>query len=365
MKIAFIYAKGRLSRINRVTAVHAASEFFYGSLQLMKKGHEVRMFEVDEQAPPSWLQRLGDFFARREWLPSRTHGGLLYHLNTLRPKLQGVDVVVATTTGIAFSIGLLKTLGLVRVPIVAIHCGLVNYHHRFPRRHLNGFLLRRMWTVLYGEGELEAVRRFFSVPKERLSVNQFGVDIDFWSPGDASENDYVLSVGNDGRRDYELLVKVAAQVDCRFIIVTKRPIHAEIPPNVEIIRGDWHAEALTDKELRRLYRQARCVVIPLLESYQPSGQSVCLQAMACGKPVILTRTRGLWSKSMMRDGENVLLVPPGDAQALIRCLQNLLENPFLRKKIGINARDTVCREGNICLFADRLEKVCEAAMMNA
>ena len=44
---------------------------------------------------------------------------------------------------------------------------------------------------------------------------------------------------------------------------------------------------------------------------QPSGQSVTLQASACARPVVLSRTRGLWDPDRLRDGENVLLVPPG------------------------------------------------------
>ena len=45
----------------------------------------------------------------------------------------------------------------------------------------------------------------------RLSVNQFGVDPQFWSPAGERE-DYVLAIGNDPRRDYQTLLAAAPEI---------------------------------------------------------------------------------------------------------------------------------------------------------
>ena len=39
-------------------------------------------------------------------------------------------------------------------------------------------------------------------------------------------------------------------------------------------------------------------IIPLKNSIQPSGQSVALQSMACGTPVVITETFGFWDKKL-------------------------------------------------------------------
>ena len=40
--------------------------------------------------------------------------------------------------------------------------------------------------------------------------------------------------------------------------------------------------ALSDKDLAKLYQNARFTFLPISNTPQPSGQSVALQSMACG-----------------------------------------------------------------------------------
>lgn len=355
MKIAFIYARGRLARLADSRAGRAAREFFYGALELQDRGHEVVLHEVDigPDAPVGFP--LIEWLYRMHLMPSKTNSTLIRQLRTLLPELNGCAAVVATASGPAYGLALLSACGQLHPSLFALHCGIANHPLRRRRRWLNAFLLRRSWTMLYGDGEVEPVRRMFSVPAERLRVNQFGVDTDFWCPAEEiQDGGYILAVGNDLRRDYGLLMELAQQLPQRVVVVTRQDLGV-MPSNVEQLRGDWHAQALTDSGLRELYRQASLVVVPLKDSVQPSGQSVCLQAMACGKAVVLTDTRGLWSRAMMRDGENVRLVPPTDLAALNKAVSSLLVNTQERECLGKNARRTVCDSANIQSFADRLE----------
>jgi glycosyltransferase involved in cell wall biosynthesis len=59
---------------------------------------------------------------------------------------------------------------------------------------------------------------------------------------------------------------------------------------------------------------------------------VVLEAMACGRPVITSRTGGL--SEIVVDGETGLLVPPGDSIALTTALKRLLTDHDLRQKMG-------------------------------
>lgn len=360
MKIAFVYTRGRLRRLNSVQAGESASEFFFGSEQLRAAGHEIDMIEVGMDESGGIVRRLTDILFGWGLLPNRTRGWVFWGLRPQLTKLNESEVVVSTTTGTAFSLGIWKALGKLRPEIVAIHCGIFNYPPNWLRRLQIRYLLNRMWTMIYGAGEYEPMRQTFDTPAERLVVNQFGVDCNFWSPG-GHESDFILSVGNDSRRDYGLLVRAAATLGCKTRIVTRLEVPGPIPTNVEILNSSWHKEALTDLELRELYRQCLCVVVPLRESFQPSGQSVALQAMACGKPVVMTHTRGLWSPERIRDDENLLLVPPGDEVRLTAAISSVLRDPGLRQRLGQSARRTVCEHFTIRHFADGMATVCRAA----
>lgn len=364
MKIAFIYFPGRLSRLAKVKAGQGASEFFYGSVQLLEWGDEVEIFELKDKTKVSFGKIVGDYLYKWNLLPDSANGSMIMNIKELCPYFKKFDVVVGTSPGISFALSLCRTLRLFDQPIVGFYCGQADYIPTWLRRKMNSYFLRRTWAQLYSETEFDVLSKTLNVPHERLIINQFGVDLNFWTPGNDPEGDYVLSVGNDSRRDYDLLAKVASKINYPFIIVTKLPIKETIPPNMKIISGKWDLAELSDGELRDLYRRAKCVVIPLKESLQAAGQSVCLQAMACGKPVILTRTRGIWSRSMMRDGENIIIVMPGDEDALGQKIKHIMSNPSERERIGQNARLTACNEADIRSFAHRLRQTCKMALEN-
>jgi glycosyltransferase involved in cell wall biosynthesis len=361
MNIAFVYAQGRIDRYNKTLQGSAATEFFYGALEMELRGHNISLYELGNGAKKKYWYKIAELFYRLRILPTRTNGQIMSELYDMYPHLNKQDVIVATTTAAAFGLAILKLLGLLKSPIVAIHCGIVNYQLFWWRKKINSIALNSMWTQLFGEGELSEVIRFYRVSASRVEVNQFGVDASFWYPGNV-DGDYILAVGNDKRRDYELLLKAAARIKEKVIIVTRQKINVDIPANVEIFKGGWHEESLTDEKLRMLYQNSRMVIVPLVNSPQPSGQSVCLQAMSCGKPVILTQTDGLWSSEMMRDGENVVFIPPADQDAMLDAISHLYNDLDLANEIGNNARETVCHEGNIVGFSERLEALCQLAM---
>ena len=66
-----------------------------------------------------------------------------------------------------------------------------------------------------------------------------------------------------------------------------------VSANSSILKGSWGNPAINDLELRKLYRSAKLTIIPLKESLQPSGQSVALQSIACGTPVLITKLKDL------------------------------------------------------------------------
>ena len=60
------------------------------------------------------------------------------------------------------------------------------------------------------------------------------------------------------------------------------------------------------------------------------------QALACGTPLVTADTPA--TRELLADGENALLVPPGDAQALARALRRLTAEPELARRLGSAGR---------------------------
>ena len=62
---------------------------------------------------------------------------------------------------------------------------------------------------------------------------------------------------------------------------------------------------MTDSELREIYNNARLTIIPLKESSQPSGQSVALQSMSVGVPVLISKTAGFWDEEIFENNTHL------------------------------------------------------------
>jgi glycosyltransferase involved in cell wall biosynthesis len=354
--------KGRLARLPEVERGAAPTEFFYGAIEMMRRGFEIQHFEIDPNRPAT----LGDRAIGRLWprgaRPVKMDPSVVTQVHSLATQLNTADCLVATGGNIAFALAALARLDVIRRPIVGIQCGVLNFKHGYLRREISAALLSRMHTLLFGEAELPPMREFFHLPESRISVNLFGVDTRFWRPDPAVKRDIVFSIGNDGRRDFKTLVEAAARIDAPVHIITKLPLPETLPPNVVHHRGSWHGTELSDERVRELYQRARAVVVPLQASNQPSGQSVTLQAMACGAPVVLTRTEGLWSHEQMVEDRNVLFVSPGDSLKLAGCVQGLIADSRMIKRLGRAGRETVEQSGSIELFADRVAQQCLRAV---
>ncbi len=352
MKIAFVYAGGREARWAAALAGRAPTDFFYGAVELARAGHDVVCIDAPEPQRSLLAALYNKFFETRT--PVRTRGEHVVAVGRVLRRLKGADVVVAASTSHANALALWKERGLLGGSIVGIHCGLVNYPVTGARQRATARVMRGQEVVLFADSERDETIRQCGVEASRVHANAFGVDVDFWTPSaSATAGEFVLAVGNDGRRDYATLVRAVTGLDAPVKIVTGRAL-PPLPPNVEHLRGTWHAPAVTDEELRELYRRAIAVVVPLEDSIQPSGQSVALQAMACGRAVILTRTRGLWTGADFVDGRDLLLVAPGSSEELRAALQRLLDDPAFAGQVGDAAREAACQNGRIDGFSARL-----------
>lgn len=221
------------------------------------------------------------------------------------------------------------------------------------------------WTSVQRRALIERLR----FPSERVFLIRHYVDQVFYSPRSAEEN-LICGVGAE-MRDYAPLLEALRGTDLRCHIATD---HVRIPGRLRVLRdrrvpiekvGTWPGPRVTSgrvslTELRDLYAHSRFVVVPLVPSDSDNGVTVILEAMAMGKPVICSLTRG--QVDVVQEGVTGLYVPVGDAAALRTAMLSLWNDPIRARQMGQNARAYVERHHSLERFAVAVRSAVEASL---
>jgi glycosyltransferase involved in cell wall biosynthesis len=100
------------------------------------------------------------------------------------------------------------------------------------------------------------------------------------------------------------------------------------------------------------YKQADIYVLPSYAEGMPIG---LLEAMSYGLVCITTPVGGI--PEVIQDGQNGVLIPPGDTKALTEVLDRLICEPDLRFRLGREARATIEREYNWIERANQIKEL--------
>jgi glycosyltransferase involved in cell wall biosynthesis len=181
-----------------------------------------------------------------------------------------------------------------------------------------------------------------------------GVDTSLFHPMDSVERakNEVLFAGTVSRRKgiYELFSAVPlilkAVPNTRFFIVGKLPGNEKerktlIDDLLSHLQPDQRQsiqfmDACPYADMPRWYNRASCAIFPSLAE---AFGLTCVEAMACGMPVIMTsRASG---PEILQDDVSGFLREPTDRDALAEAVIVLLRNPILRKAISLRAVEQV------------------------
>ncbi len=108
---------------------------------------------------------------------------------------------------------------------------------------------------------------------------------------------------------------------------------------------------LPREDVLRLFRAADA---SLLSSTWENFPHTVVESLAVGTPVIATAVGGV--PEVVKDGENGLLVPPGDAGALAAAIERFYGEPGLRERLAAAAAPSVAGYGSAEMLA-RIEAV--------
>ena len=213
------------------------------------------------------------------------------------------------------------------------------------------------------ESEGEQLRRLYGLPASHLKVIPCGVDLSLFTPASATSRQaarqalalddgqpILLSVGRlDPIKELDLLLESVAllRTPARLILIGGNP---DGDPEVERLRqraadlglGERvrFPGAVPQRQLPEYYHAADAVVVS--SRYESFGL-VAVEALASGTPVVASAAGGL--TSIVREGENGLLVRWRDPRAFAGRLDKLLSDETQRARLSANARPSVERFG--------------------
>lgn len=201
----------------------------------------------------------------------------------------------------------------------------------------------------------------YSVPAARISVIGGGVNFGALpvlterKPGAAFT---VLFVGVDFHRKGGDLVLQAfgllhkSYPSARLILVTRDAIPAGLArEGVRVLAPIWDRE-----KMAALYRQADVFILP---SRLETWGDVLLEAMSFALPCV--GVTGQAMEDIIVHGETGFLVGPEQVEALAQALIQMLEQPELRRRMGLAARRQVDQEFTWDRVVERLAPILEAA----
>ena len=232
--------------------------------------------------------------------------------------------------------------------------GLLTNKPNFLKLIIFKYIFQKVKLLTISKSEYKFLKSLFY--KIDVGYFPFGVDTEFWLPNNKPNNcdPYVLAIGNDLARDWDLLVSSWEEEFPNLKIITSLPIN-NTKKNIEVINGNWHSKIITDEKMRDLYCNSEFIIIPLKETLQPSGQSTCLQAMSCGKAVVLTQVQGIWDKNLMKHKENVFFIRSGNKFDLKKSVKSLMYNIELRESLEKGGRDLIISNYNSFNMANNLK----------
>ena len=236
-------------------------------------------------------------------------------------------------------VGIPLSLLRVRTPIVVVchNLGVIKM------KMIKWLGLHRRWSGAgyISDADREIMTTRLGIPADQL-FRTITAPLDECRPTADPPGGPIMSLGV-AKRDYPTLIAALEQLPGyeTDIYVSSRYGNDYCGRVKDCLPGWVHfAQRVERPELISRYQRARFVVLPLVQSAQAgAGATVALEASACGKAIIATRTAGM--PTFVIDGQTGILVPPNDVTAMRAAIRRLGEDPQLALQMGKAGRKYV------------------------
>ena len=359
-KITFIFSMGRKDKVYNP---NFAREFFYSYNIFSENFKEVNLLEYKPRNN-FYLKFIDKVLRKISKLPFYLDEG---HNKSSFNSLINSDYLIFTNERIALSTVFIikKIKKKKKIKSLFICMGLFaketnNNLINFIQSKFIRFLIGEFENVIFlSKHELEEARRRFPEFKNKFVYIPFAIDTNFWSKNKKALRKKILFIGNDGRRDYKKVIDIAKKLpEYEFVFITSQ-INAQekLSKNVELVQGHWNLSKLSDKQIRNYYEDAKLTIIPLIDSFQPSGQSVALQSMSMEVPVLISETKGFWDKNDFLQKKDIFYLEDNSLNNWVKTIKDLYENEKLLNEVSNNAKEKIDNNYELNSFYERIKKV--------
>lgn len=223
--------------------------------------------------------------------------------------------------------------------------GILNFFRNKLIDRLNMNIGRYLWTIMLKKADClmvsvdEAMNNIPQKYHSKVRILPLGVDTNLFTPiATATGNLRILFVGNlIKQKGLQYLLKAIPKVKRQFpeIILTvvgngkDEGYFRKLCEEFQITNNVFFKGSVPFNEIVVFYQECDVFCLPSLG--EPFGISI-LQAMSCGKPVIVTNVGG--PPHFVEDDKSGYLVPPSDSDSLTKALINLLSNREKQRKMG-------------------------------
>jgi len=217
--------------------------------------------------------------------------------------------------------------------------------YEFGKRMLQRFARRLHGRIAVSAAARHFIERYFpgdyKVIPNGVDLRQFQNVPPFARWRDGTPN--ILYVGRfEPRKGLTYLLKAYRAlrregIECRLLVVGAGPQERDVRRYIATRRltGVELLGRLSEMDKNRAFVTADVFCSPA--TGQESFGIVLLEAMAAGTPVVCSDIHGY--KGVVHRGEQALLVPPKDSDALAEALRTLLQDPAMRARMAQSGRE--------------------------
>lgn len=289
-----------------------------------------------------WWQQRRD--SSRDRLP-RLHGPTLHTLASLY-RIWRSDATLALFESEGHVLAALRERvpALRHKPLIIVACWLaqdIQTTSTARRDRLQRLYSQVSKVIVFSRNQREILKSFLKLRDEQITVLHFGIDTekaDRLFPV-TTDNGRWLSVGRDLGRDWKTLVKAMELTDLPCDVIARPGVlPSELPTNIAAL------PSMPESEYWQRLAACRGLVLAVHDLAYPSGKTVLLQAMALGKPCVITSTPALTDYLP----EDAVLTAPiaGDYLSLADSVLRLEADKTLRERLGNAARNFVQQQCN-------------------
>jgi glycosyltransferase involved in cell wall biosynthesis len=366
--ITYVFGNGRNAKLS--SKQDHGKEFFYGYPYFLKKDYRLNIIETKNQNSSKLTKKilrfLDRFFAKFSKLTF--YMAALISRDTLS-QIYNSKNIITSNHGIGMSLFLYISFMKIfkKINFIVILSGLFS----MKRSNIIVKVLRKIiftyflsvvdYLIFTNRSEYEfAVENYIKFESKFVCL-PFCIDTDFWKPKSTpnfQEKKGVLFIGNNGHRDFDLVIEIANKlVNIPFTFITNRIKNEDVKfNNVTNILGDWNAGYLTDEEVKDYYEQARIVMLPINDTLVSSGQSAGLQAASVGTPVVTSRTIGFWDYKNYVNNKNVILLNDNTLDLWVTTIERLYNDYEKLVEISQESLNLVKSYYTLDKFDKNLEK---------